>query len=83
MRKTDWLQETLRMRFDEVYGDWTESRLTQEEAARLLGVRARTCRRYIDRSEDKARRRYPIGGRRWMRCCGWWIAIMPGAGVGT
>ena len=30
----------------------TESRLTQEEAARLLGVCARTFRRYVDRHEE-------------------------------
>jgi hypothetical protein len=26
------------MRFEEAYGGWRESRLTQEEAAQLLGV---------------------------------------------
>ena len=41
------------MRFEEAYGGWTESRLTQEEAALLLGVCARTFRRYIDRYEDE------------------------------
>ena len=52
MRRTEWLQETRLMRFEEAYGAWTESRLTQEEAAELLGVCARTFRRYIDRYED-------------------------------
>jgi len=40
------------MRFEDAYGDWQSSRLTQEEAARLLGVYERTFRRYIDRYED-------------------------------
>lgn len=41
------------MRFEEAYRGWTERRLRQEEAARLLGVCARTFRRYIDRYEDE------------------------------
>ena len=53
MRRTEWLQETRLMRFEEAYGGWTESRLTQEEAALLLGVCARTFRRYIDRYEEE------------------------------
>ena len=40
------------MRFEEAYWGWTESRLTQEEAARLLGVCDRTFRRYINRYEE-------------------------------
>lgn len=40
------------MRFEEAYEGWTERRLGQEEAARLLGVCARTFRRYIDRYEE-------------------------------
>jgi hypothetical protein len=46
------LQEIRKMRFEEVYGGWSESRLTQEEAARILGVCDRTFRRYIDRYEQ-------------------------------
>lgn len=41
------------MRFEEAYSGWTERRLTQEEAAQLLGVCARTFRRYIDRYEEE------------------------------
>jgi len=41
------------MRFDEAYEGWQARRLTQEEAARLLGVHERTFRRYIDRFEDE------------------------------
>ena len=33
MRRTEMLQEIRRMRFEEVYFGWSESRLTQEEAA--------------------------------------------------
>ena len=40
------------MRFEEAYSVWTEKRLSQEEAARILGVCDRTFRRYIDRYED-------------------------------
>ena len=52
MRRTEWLQETRLMRFEDAFEGWTESRLTQEEAAQLLGVCARTFRRYIDRYEE-------------------------------
>jgi transposase len=41
------------MRFEEAYCGWQGGRLTQEEAARLLGVCERTFRRYIDRYEDE------------------------------
>ena len=41
MRRTELLQEVRKMRFEEACGGWQERRLTQEEAARLLGgVRA-------------------------------------------
>ena len=52
MRRTEWLQETQLMRFGDAYEGWTEKRLTQEEAARLLGVCPRTFRRYINRYEE-------------------------------
>lgn len=41
------------MRFQEAYEGWERGRLTQEEAAVLLGVCDRTFRRYILRYEDK------------------------------
>ena len=53
MRPTLWLQETRLMRFEEAYDGWTESRLTQEQAAQLLGVCSRTFRRYIDRYQEE------------------------------
>ena len=40
------------LRFEEALDAWTERRLTQEEAARLLGVCARTFRRHVDRHEE-------------------------------
>ncbi len=40
------------MRFKESYFGWQEKRLTQAEAALLLGVHERTFRRYIDRYEE-------------------------------
>jgi len=52
MRRTEWLQETLKMRFEDAYEGWSARRLTQEEAARLLGVCERTFRRFIDRYEE-------------------------------
>ena len=52
MKPAEWLQEIKKMRFEEAYSGWTERRLTQEDAARLLGVCARTFRRYIDRYEE-------------------------------
>jgi transposase len=52
MRPAEWLQEVRMRRFEEAYEGWTERRLTQEEAARLLGVSDRTFRRYIERYDD-------------------------------
>ena len=52
MSRTEWLQETRMERFEEAWGAWTEGRLSQEEAALLLGVCTRTFRRYIDRYEE-------------------------------
>src|SRR3972149_4176487 len=53
MKRTEMLQEVRKMRFQEIYGNWTERRLTQEEAARVLGVCSRTFRRYINRYEEE------------------------------
>lgn len=49
MKRTALLQEIRKMRFEEAFSIWTEGRITQEEAAHLLGVCSRTFRRYIDR----------------------------------
>jgi len=40
------------MRFEEAYYGWAERRLTQGEAARLLGVCDRTFWRYINQYEE-------------------------------
>ena len=76
MRRTELLQEVRKMRFEEAYGGWQERRLTQEEAARLLGVCERTLRRYVDRYEEgwtgwwtSAWGRCLRGVRRSMRWC--------------
>jgi transposase len=41
------------MRFMEAFDGWHDHRLTQQEAARLLGVHERTFRRYINRYEEE------------------------------
>jgi winged helix-turn helix protein len=46
------LQEIRTMRFEEIYERWTESRLTQEEAAQILGVCERQFRRQRRRYES-------------------------------
>lgn len=40
------------MRFEEAYYGWAEKRLSQVEAARILGVCDRTFRRYVNRYEE-------------------------------
>jgi transposase len=39
-------------RFEEAYDGWIDKRLSQEEAARILGVSDRTFRRYVERYDD-------------------------------
>ena len=51
MRRTEVLQEIRKMRFEEAYGGWQSGRLTQGEAASLLGVCERTFRRHLARYE--------------------------------
>ncbi|ACL05271.1 hypothetical protein Dalk_3583 [Desulfatibacillum aliphaticivorans] len=53
MSRTKWLQETRIMRFLEAYSCWTESRLSQTEAARLLGMSDRTFPHYVDRCQEE------------------------------
>jgi len=52
MTRTQLLQETRKMHFEEVLNIWHKGRLTQEEAARMLSVSDRTFRRYIDRYNE-------------------------------
>ena len=51
MKPTALLQEIRKMRFVEAYDGWNMGRLTQAEAARLLGVCERSFRRYLVRYE--------------------------------
>jgi hypothetical protein len=52
MNRTKLLQETRLIRFEDTHQDWLIGRLTQEEAAWLLGVRDRTFCRYMARYEE-------------------------------
>jgi transposase len=52
MRRTQLLQETRKMHFEDILNIWNEGRLTQEEAARMLSVTERTFRRYIGRYHE-------------------------------
>jgi transposase len=53
MKPTKVLQEIRKMRFEEAYEGWNAGRLTQAEAARILGVCERSFRRYIWRYEEE------------------------------
>lgn len=46
MNRVRMLQEIRKMRFEELFNQWTEKRLTQQEASMLLGISERTFRRY-------------------------------------
>jgi transposase len=52
MKRTELLQEIRKMRFEEAHEGWQHGRLTQTEAASLLGVCERTFRRYLCRYEE-------------------------------
>jgi hypothetical protein len=47
--RTRYVQENRKMRFQEAYEGWSEGRLTQAEAALLLGQCERSFRRHIER----------------------------------
>ncbi len=53
MKRTELLQEIRKMRFEDAYYGWQEGRLSQEEAARILGVCDRSFRRYRDHYEAR------------------------------
>jgi predicted DNA-binding transcriptional regulator YafY len=53
MRWTEILQEVRMTRFFEARSGRDEGRLTQAEAAQLLGVCERTFRRYLSRYDDE------------------------------
>jgi transposase len=46
-----YMQENRKMRFEAAYRGWTEGRLTQGEAALILGQCERSFRRHIERYE--------------------------------
>jgi len=52
MTKTQLLQEVRKMRFKEAYDGWNQGRLTQADAAELLGMSERNFRRYVSRFES-------------------------------
>lgn len=52
MERAKVLQEIRNMRFEELHERWRAGRLTQEEAAEILGIDARTMRRWTRRYED-------------------------------
>jgi transposase len=52
MRRTEVLQGLRGMKFEDVYGRWQERRLSQAEAAEILGMSERSFRRWRDRYED-------------------------------
>ncbi|MDR3351774.1 MAG: helix-turn-helix domain-containing protein, partial [Zoogloeaceae bacterium] len=51
MKRTLVQEEVRKMRFLEAYEGWNQGRLSQEEAAELLGMCARSFRRYLARYE--------------------------------
>ena len=53
MRRTEVLQECRKMRFEQVYTGWKTKELTQEQAARILGISDRTFRRLIPRYQEE------------------------------
>lgn len=52
MKRTELRQEIRKMRWEEVFEGWKHRRLTQEQAAVILGVSDRTFRRYVERYAD-------------------------------
>ena len=53
MRRTEVLQGLRRMKFEDIYGRWQQRRLSQAEAAEILGMSERTFRRWRDRYEGE------------------------------
>src|SRR5512134_712527 len=53
MRRTEVLQGLRRMKFEEVYGRWQQRRLSQAEAAEILGMSERTFRRWRERYDEQ------------------------------
>ena len=51
MGKSKLLQEIRMMQFEQLYGNWQAKRLSEEEAAELLGISTRTFRRWSRKFE--------------------------------
>jgi Winged helix-turn helix len=49
MSRARYMQENRKMRFEEAYQGWTGGRLTQGEAALLMGQCERSFRRHVER----------------------------------
>jgi len=56
MKRAKVLQEVRTMRFEGIYEEWKLVKLTQQEAAEILGVCDRTFRRYLVRYEEEGLR---------------------------
>jgi len=52
MKRAEWLQETRKMKFIQTFEDWSTGRLTQHEAAQILGICERTFRRQLVKYDD-------------------------------
>jgi transposase len=52
MRRTEVLQGLRAMKFEDVYGRWQQRRLSQAEAAEILGMSERSFRRWRDRYDE-------------------------------
>jgi hypothetical protein len=52
MKRAIWLQETRAMKFQQTQSDWEAGRLTQEEAAQILGICERSFRRYLVKYDE-------------------------------
>lgn len=52
MKRAIWLQETRAMKFSQTQSDWEAGRLTQEEAAQILGICERSFRRYLAKYDE-------------------------------
>ena len=53
MKRTELLQDIRKMGFGEAYEGWNKGRLTQAEAAQILGMCERRFRRYLARYEPE------------------------------
>jgi transposase len=53
MRRPEVLQGLRQMRFEDMYGRWQQRRLSQAEAAEILGMSERTFRRWRERYDEQ------------------------------